>query len=233
MLEVENLSVSYGDVNVLNNLNFTVKENETVAIIGSNGMGKTTLLNTISGLIKPKSGKITFCDSDLTEKSSSDIVRLGISLSPEDRKVFPYFTVKENLEIGAYTINKNFDYLIERVYNYFPILEERKNQMAGTLSGGEQQMLTIGRSLMSDPKLLLLDEASLGLAPLIIRKIFDIIEEIKSDGTTILIVEQNAKMALEHSDRTYVLKNGQLFMGGGSTDLMNNNDIVDMYFGLK
>lgn len=233
MLEINNLFVRYGSNEVIKNIDLKVEAGEIVSIIGSNGMGKSTLLNSIAGLVQPYKGNIYFEGDNITKCDSSLIVKKGISLSPEDRRIFPYMTVFENLELGAYSHNKPLDDLLKRVYYYFPILQERKNQMGGTLSGGEQQMLTIARALMSNPKLLLLDEASLGLAPLIVEQIYDIIHEIREEGVTVLFVEQNARMALEYSDRTYVLNNGKIEMRGVSAELKHDRKIIETYLGLN
>lgn len=233
MLKLEGINVYYGGIHALRGINLNIEEKEIVALIGANGAGKTTTLRTISGIHKPKSGKITFKDKDITNCPAPEVVKLGISHVPEGRRIFPLMTVYENIEMGAFTrkdkseISKDFEY----VYSLFPRLLERKNQIAGTLSGGEQQMLAIGRALMSRPKLFILDEPSMGLAPLIVKDIFSIIKDINSKGTTILLVEQNANMALQTAGRAYIIKNGEIEFEGKSDTLLNNEDINKAYLG--
>lgn len=234
LLIIKDLNVYYGAIHALKGVNLKVDEGEIVSLIGSNGAGKSTLVNTIAGLIKPRSGSIHFQDEDITKKEAYDLVKEGISLSPEGREVFGSLTVEENLRLGAYSLKdkKRIGQLQEYVYHLFPKLKERKNQYAGTLSGGEQQMLAIGRSLMSDPKLLLLDEPSLGLAPNIVIQIFELIREIKKLGITILLIEQNAFMALKTSDRAYVLENGRVSLEGPSKEILENEDVRRIYLGI-
>ncbi|HEY4544058.1 MAG TPA: ABC transporter ATP-binding protein [Tissierellaceae bacterium] len=234
LLKVKDLNTYYGAIHALKDVNIEVDEGEIVSLIGSNGAGKSTLVNTISGLIKPKSGLIEFNNKDITKTESFDLVKEGISLSPEGREVFASLTVEENLRLGAYTIKseKKIKELFDMVYNLFPKLKLRKDQYAGTLSGGEQQMLAIGRSLMSEPKLLLLDEPSLGLAPNIVSQIFDLIEEIAKQGITILLIEQNAFMALKISDRAYVLENGRVSLSGNSEEVINDKKVRQIYLGI-
>ncbi len=232
MLELQSLNVYYGAIHALKNANLRIEEGEIVALIGSNGAGKSTTLRSISGLIKPESGKILYKGKPIHSLSAPEIVKEGISHSPEGRRVFSNMSVLENLELGAYTrrdkeqIKKDFDY----VFSLFPRLEERKEQLAGTLSGGEQQMLAIARALLSKPKLLLLDEPSLGLAPIIVKEIFSIIKDInKSSGTTILLVEQNANMALKAADMAYIIQNGQITTEGKAQNLLKDERVKKSY----
>lgn len=233
MLEINNLNVHFGVIHALKGISLKVEEGEIVTLIGANGAGKTTTLRTISGLKKPTSGTIFFNGNDITSASAQDRVRMGISLSPEGRRIFSSLTVLENLELGAYLrfdkaeIKKD----ISIVYERFPILKDRRKQAAGTLSGGEQQMLAIGRALMSRPKLLCLDEPSMGLAPLLVQEIFDIIRDINQKGTTILLVEQNASMALQIANRAYVMETGTIPLSGTGADLMRSEDIKKAYLG--
>ncbi|WP_271629733.1 ABC transporter ATP-binding protein [Caldicellulosiruptor sp. DIB 104C] len=233
MLKVNEIDVFYGAIQALFSVSLEVKKGEIVTLIGANGAGKSTLLKTISGLIRPRSGTILFEDIDITKKSSMEIVKLGISHVPEGRRVFPEMTVLENLELGAFlrkdkqAIKKDLELVFER----FPRLYERKNQLAGTLSGGEQQMLAIGRSLMSRPKLLLLDEPSMGLAPILVTEIFKIIKEINSQGTTILLIEQNAHMALSIADRAYVIETGRIVLSGEAKEIAANPEVKKAYLG--
>lgn len=233
MLELTDIKVNFGAVNALKGISLHVDEGEIVTLIGANGAGKTTTLRTIAGIVKPKSGKIIFQGKNITNTAAPDVVKLGISLVPEGRRIFSTMTVMENLEMGAYTrndkeeIKKDF----QKVFEKFPRLLERKSQVAGTLSGGEQQMLAIGRALMSRPKLMLLDEPSMGLAPIIVNDIFSIIKDINKGGTTVLLVEQNASMALSCADRAYVIKNGQIEIEGSSADLLNNEEVKNAYLG--
>jgi len=215
-------------------ISFEVKAGEIVALIGANGAGKTTSLRTISGLVKPEQGKIFYNDLELTSMPAHKIVEMGISQVPEGRRVFPLMSVQENLEMGAFTRkdkNKIKDDM-KKIFQRFPRLEERKNQSAGTLSGGEQQMLAIGRALMSNPKLLLMDEPSMGLAPMLVQEIFKIIREINSEGTTILLVEQNARMALSIANRAYVLETGEVVISGDAKELAENKEVQKAYLGL-
>ena len=233
MLTVENLNVYYGMIHALKNVSFHVEEGEIVALIGANGAGKTTTLQTVSGMLQAKSGSVHFENQDITKMPSHRIVQLGISHVPEGRRMFANLTVYENLRMGAYTRKdkKEIEESLARVYERFPRLKERTRQLAGTLSGGEQQMLAMGRALMSKPKLLLLDEPSMGLSPLLVSEIFDIIESISKQGVTILLVEQNAKKALSIADRGYVLETGNIVMEDSAQALLNNEDIKKAYLG--
>ncbi len=232
-LLIKALSVSYGAVEALKGIDIEVKEGEIVALLGANGAGKTTTLKKLSGLVGAQSGEISYFGKDITRLEAEKIAELGMAQSPEGRQVFRDFTVEENLKIGAFTvkekkaIEKNF----ERVYGYFPVLRERKNQLASTLSGGEQQMLAIARALMSSPKILLLDEPSLGLAPLIVADIMHIVKEIKEAGTTVVIVEQNAAQTLKIADYAYVLEVGRIKMHGPASALKNDPELIEAYLG--
>ena len=233
MLKVENLHVSYGMIDAVKGIDFHVNDGEVVALIGANGAGKTTTMHTISGLLKAKEGKILLDDADLAKVSADKIVGKGLVQVPEGRRVFTQMTVEENLQLGAYlrkdkeAVEKDFNH----VYELFPRLNERKKQLAGTLSGGEQQMLAMARALMSNPKIMLLDEPSMGLSPLLVKEIFRIIKDINKQGTTIFLVEQNAKMALEIANRAYVLENGKIVLEGTGEELMNSEDIKKAYLG--
>lgn len=233
MLRIENLHTCYGKVHAIKGIHMTVKEGEIVALVGSNGAGKTTLLKSITSVQPPSDGEIFFKDNKTTREPVHNLVKTGIALCPEGRQVFPKMTVLENLELGAYTRNLQWEKesSFKQVYSLFPILLERKNQMAGTLSGGEQQMLAIGRALMSRPSLLLLDEPSLGLAPIMVEKIFKLIQEIRSQGVTILLVEQNASMALSVADRGYVLETGKIVLEGKGKELLLNHKVREAYLG--
>lgn len=233
MFEVRDLVVHYGVINALKGISLTVNEGEIVTLIGANGAGKSTTLRTISGLIRPTSGSIIFNGEDITKLSAPQRVGLGISQAPEGRRIFSDMTVLENLELGAYMRKDRHNVAadIEDIYQKFPILGDRRKQAAGTLSGGEQQMLAIGRALMSRPKILLLDEPSLGLAPLIVKNIFGIIREINSAGTTVLLVEQNAGMALAVADRAYVLETGHIALSGAGEELLKSDEIIKAYLG--
>ena len=235
MLKIENLHVSYGPIRALKGISLEVKEGEIVTLIGSNGAGKSTTLSAITGLVKSQSGSITFRDENITNMSPYKIVQSGVSLSPEGREVFPALTVEENLRLGAYTRKDKgaIDAAFNRVYELFPRLKERISQTAGTLSGGEQQMLAIGRALMSEPKLLLLDEPSMGLAPNLVLMIFDLIESINKQGTTILLIEQNANMALSIANRAYVLETGNIAIEGAAADLAKDPRVKNAYLGGK
>lgn len=233
MLKVENLKVNYGGIEAVKGISFEVKAGEIVTLIGSNGAGKSTTLRTISGLVKPKEGKIIFQDEDITKTSSSAIVKKGITLCPEGRRIFPDMTVIENIKIGAYLRYDDLKPDIERCFKLFPILKERSKQLAGTLSGGEQQMLAVARSLMSKPKIMMLDEPSLGLAPIVVKNIFEIIKEINKDGVAILLIEQNANMALRIADKAYVLETGNIIMEGKGNELLENPKIKEAYLGKK
>lgn len=233
MLEVKNLSVHYGMIRAVRNVDFTVNEGEIVSLIGANGAGKSTILKTLSGLIHPSEGEIVYLGENIASTSAKKIVEKGLVQVPEGRHVFPGLTVKENLELGAF-LRKDKEEIqkdMEAVFESFPILKERKDQDAQTLSGGEQQMLAMGRALMSRPKLLLLDEPSMGLAPIFIREIFKIIQEIQKTGTTVLLIEQNAKMALSISNRAYVLETGSVVLSGTGQELLESDEIQKAYLG--
>lgn len=231
MLELNNLNVYYGAIHALKNINLKVNEGEVVTLIGANGAGKSTTLKAVSGMLKPRTGEIIFNGKKINSLSAPDIVKLGMSHVPEGRRVFAKMNVMENLEMGAFTRNDKdgIKQDIERVFNLFPILKERMDQISGTLSGGEQQMLAIGRGLMSRPKLILLDEPSMGLAPLIVKEIFSIIKEINDTGTTVMLVEQNANMALNASDRAYIIRNGEIDIEGNSKDLLKDEKVKKAY----
>jgi len=233
MLEVKDLHVFYGAIHALHGISFSLEEGEIVTLIGANGAGKSTTLKTISGLLRPRQGSIMFHNQDLIRVSAPKIVALGISQVPEGRKVFAPLTVRENLEMGAYTRNdpKEVQQSMERVFASFPRLKERISQPGGTLSGGEQQMLAMGRGMMSNPKLLLLDEPSMGLSPLLVEEIFRIIEEINKQGTSILLVEQNAAMALSIANRAYVLETGNVALQGAAAELLENPQVKAAYLG--
>lgn len=236
MLKIRNLESGYDNLNVLKGVSLHVNPGEIVTIIGANGAGKTTLLNTIASLVKPTAGRVTLKGLDVTEASSDVIVKNGCALCPEGRQLFPAMTVKENLILGAYTLynkreGKRASEILNNIFNMFPVLKERKSQLAGTLSGGEQQMVAIGRALMSGPDLLLMDEPSMGLAPIIVKNIFRAVEELRRQGKTILIVEQNARAVLEIADRGYVMETGSLIMEGSASDLLDNNDVKRAYLG--
>lgn len=233
LLQVEDLSVSYGVIRAVKGVSFEVNEGEIVSLIGANGAGKTTILKTISGLMKPSGGKIIYNGHEIQKQKSQKIVAGGISQVPEGRRIFSGLTVLENLQMGAF-LRKDRDALkadYREVFERFPVLEERKNQDAATLSGGEQQMLAMGRALMAKPKLLLMDEPSMGLAPIFINEIFDIIQAIKQQGTTVLLIEQNASKALAIADRGYVLATGNILMTGTGTQLLGNKDVQKAYLG--
>lgn len=233
MLKVENLKVNFGGIEAVKGISFEVNEGEIVTLIGSNGAGKSTTLRAISGLVKPSDGKILFEGEDITKISSSEIVGRGITLCPEGRRIFPDLTVIENIKIGAYLRNDDLSQDIEKCHRLFPILKEREKQLAGTLSGGEQQMLAVARSLMSRPKIMMLDEPSLGLAPLVVKDIFNILKEINEEGVTILLIEQNANMALRLADKAYVLETGTIAMEGTGKELLDNPKIKEAYLGKK
>ena len=234
MLKIDEISVHYGDIQVLWNASLNISRKEMVTMVGSNGSGKTTTINTISGMIHPSFGTIQFLGQPIHHMPTHKIVEKGISLIPEGRKLFPEMTVMENLELGAYFPNarRKIPETIRRVFELFPRLEERKGQLAGTLSGGEQQMVTVGRGLMSLPQLLLIDEPSMGLAPLLVAEVFRTIQKIHDEGMTVFLVEQNARQAMEISDRTYVLENGRIVRSGGSKDLLTDDSIRRAYLGL-
>ncbi len=233
MLKVSGLNTYYGHIHALKGIDLEIKKGEIVSLIGSNGAGKSTTLGSIAGLVRSQSGTVTFLDNDITNMPPHNIVKLGISLSPEGREVFPALTVHENLKLGAYIKNdkRSIADSYERVYELFPRLKERIKQTAGTLSGGEQQMLAIGRALMSEPQLLMLDEPSLGLAPNLVLLVFELIESINKQGTTILLIEQNASMALSISHRAYVLETGKITMEGLAKDLADDPRVRKAYLG--
>lgn len=233
MLKIENVIVHYGVIEAIKGVTFEVNKGEIISLIGANGAGKTTTLNTISGLIRPTSGEVTYKDKPIMKASTRDIVASGISQVPEGRRVFNGMTVKENLEMGAFLRNdrEGVQKDLNGVYNSFPVLKERLNQDAATLSGGEQQMLAMGRALLSNPELLLLDEPSMGLAPLFIKEIFNIIQKINERGTTILLVEQNASIALEISDRGYVIETGKIVASGSAKELLDSDEVQKAYLG--
>lgn len=233
MLKVNEIDVYYGAIHALKKLSLEVEQGSIVTLIGANGAGKTTTLKTISGLLRPRSGNITFRGTDITRVSPEKIVEMGISQVPEGRRVFAAMTVLENLEMGAYLRKdkKGIARDMEEVFDRFPRLKERRKQMAGTLSGGEQQMLAIGRALMSRPALLLMDEPSMGLAPLLVKEIFEIIKDINSKGTTILLVEQNAHMALSIADKAYVIETGEIVLSGQAGELMKSEEVKKAYLG--
>ena len=231
MFEIKNLSVNYGGIEAVRDISFSVEEGSIVTLIGANGAGKSTTLRTIAGLVKPRSGSISFLGEDITGKDPSYIVGKGITLVPEGRKIFPDLTVLENLRIGAYLRSDDLSNDLEWVYSLFPRLRERSWQYGGTLSGGEQQMLAVARALMSRPKLMMMDEPSLGLAPLIVKDIFQIIREINRNGVTILLVEQNANMALQIADGAYVMETGSIMMSGKGAELLNDERVKKAYLG--
>jgi branched-chain amino acid transport system ATP-binding protein len=231
MLKIENLSVNYGGIEAVRDISFEVPEGAIITLIGANGAGKSTTLRAIAGLLKPKSGSITYNGEELIGKPTDQIVSRGITLVPEGRRVFPDMTVLENLKIGAYLRKDNLTEDIRWVYDLFPRLEERSWQAAGTLSGGEQQMLAVGRALMSKPKVIMMDEPSLGLAPIIVQGIFDIIKEINRQGVTVLLIEQNANMALHIADIGYVLETGRITMTGPGKELLQDENVKKAYLG--
>jgi branched-chain amino acid transport system ATP-binding protein len=234
LLEVKDISVSYGDMQVLYDISLTVSEGNLVSILGPNGAGKTTLIKTISGLLKPRSGRIIFNSIDITEYPPHLRNELGISMVPEGRRIFPNLTVKENLLLGAYNrrARQNIKESLKKVYKLFPILKEREMQVAKTLSGGESQMLAIGRALMSSPKMLLLDEPSLGLAPLVVDEVFNTVKKLKESGVTVLLVEQHTTHALELSDYVYILENGRIVLSGNSHEIKENEHVKEYYLGI-
>ena len=233
MLQIKGIDVYYGAIHALKQLSLEVEQGSIVTLIGANGAGKTTTLKSISGLLRPKSGSITFKKKDITKVAPEKIVGLGISQVPEGRRVFSTMSVMENLEMGAYLRKdkKGVENDMENVFTRFPRLKERRKQMAGTLSGGEQQMLAIGRALMARPQLLLMDEPSMGLAPLLVKEIFAIVKDINDRGTTILLVEQNANMALSIADKAYVIETGEIVLQGNAQELMNSTDVKKAYLG--
>lgn len=232
MLKISDLNVYYGSIHAVKGVSFEVEEGEIVTLIGANGAGKSTTLNTVAGLLKPRSGSIEFEGDDLVGVPAHKMVSKGIALCPEGRRIFQDMTVRENLEMGAFTrTDEESLEMRTRVYESFPRLKERRTQAGGTLSGGEQQMLAMGRALMSKPKLMMLDEPSMGLAPLLVQEIFDIIKELNEQGTTILLVEQNASMALSIADRAYVLETGRVSMSGNANDLLHDPRVREAYLG--
>ena len=233
LLEVKDLEVYYGVIKALKGISFTVNEGEVVTLIGANGAGKTTTLHAVTGLLEAKGGQVLYEGCDLTKVPAHKIVSLGMAHVPEGRHVFPDLSVMQNLKLGAYTRSDKAEIAdtLNKVFDRFPRLLERKNQMAGTLSGGEQQMLAIGRALMSKPKILLMDEPSMGLSPIYVNEVFEIIKKVSADGVTVLLVEQNAKKALSIADRAYVIETGNIVMSGDAKELLNNDDIKKAYLG--
>ncbi len=233
MLEIKNLEVFYGVIQAIKGVSFEVNEGEVIALIGANGAGKTTILHTITGLIAPRAGQVFFEGQEITKLPGHKIVSRGIAHVPEGRRVFSELSVLENLKLGAYTRKdkKEIEASLEMIYSRFPRLKERRNQLAGTLSGGEQQMLAMGRALMSKPRIILMDEPSMGLSPIFVNEIFKIIEDVSKAGTTVLLVEQNAKKALAIADRAYVLETGRITLSGDAKDLMNDDSVKKAYLG--
>lgn len=231
LLKVDNIQVYYGAIHAIKGISFEVNEGETVALIGANGAGKSTTLKTVSGLMHPKVGKITFLDKDITHIEAHRLVSQGLAHVPEGRHIFLQMTVQENLEMGAYTRKGDISDALDNVFQHFPRLKERRKQIGGTLSGGEQQMLAMGRAMMISPKLLMLDEPSMGLAPILVEQIFDIIRELRKAGTTILLVEQNAGMALDIADRAYVLETGKITLSGTGIELAQSELVKKAYLG--
>ena len=232
LLKVNGIHVYYGAIHAIKGISLEVNEGEIVTLIGANGAGKSTTLNTIAGLLKPRQGSIAFAGMPVDGVSASKMVYKGLSLCPEGRRIFQHMTVKENLELGAFSRpNEEVEQSIEQVYGFFPRLKEREKQIAGTLSGGEQQMLAMGRALMSKPRLMMLDEPSMGLAPILVEQIFEIIRDMNAAGTTILLVEQNAQMALSVANRAYVMETGRISMEGDAGDLMNDDNVRKAYLG--
>ncbi len=231
MLKIENLIVNYGGIEAVKGISLEVPDGSIITLVGANGAGKSTTLRSIVGLVKARSGSITLDGEELLGQATTDIVSKGITLVPEGRHVFPDMTVLENLKIGAYLRKDKLSDDIERIYNLFPRLKERSWQAAGTLSGGEQQMLAVGRALMSKPKIIMMDEPSLGLAPIIVQGIFDIIQQINREGTTVLLIEQNANMALKVADYGYVMETGRISLTGTGTELLANEQVKELYLG--
>lgn len=233
MLEIKDLEVYYGMIQAIKGISFEVNEGEVIALIGANGAGKTTTLHTISGLIAPKKGTVTFEGKEITKTPAHKIVSYGMAHVPEGRRVFASLSVLQNLKLGAYTRSskEEIEESLQTVYTRFPRLQERKNQPAGTLSGGEQQMLAMGRALMSKPRIILMDEPSMGLSPIFVNEIFDIIKQVSASGTTVLLVEQNAKKALSIADRGYVLETGKIVLEGKAQELLNNESVKKAYLG--
>jgi len=233
MLNVENIEVYYGRIHAIKGVSFEVNEGEIVSLIGANGAGKSTVLKTVSGLLRPKDGKIEFMGQEITKAEPHMIVRRGIAHVPEGRRVFARMSVMENIEMGAYVHGKAAEEEVENVFTRFPRLQERRKQLAGTLSGGEQQMLAMARALMSKPRLMMMDEPSMGLSPILVEQIFEIISELRAAGTTILLVEQNANKALRITDRTYVLETGRVTLSGDSRELLESEEVKRAYLGGK
>ncbi len=231
MLKVEDMHVYYGAIHAIKGVSFAVNEGEIVALIGANGAGKSTILKTVSGLMHPRSGSISFCGQDITHTDAYKLIRTGLAQVPEGRRIFLQMTVQENLDMGAYVNKEVSQKDLDMVFDYFPRLKERRKQIAGTLSGGEQQMLAMSRALMSHPKLMMLDEPSMGLAPILVDQIFDIIKELHKAGTTILLVEQNARKALQIADRAYVLETGKITLSGTGEELASSDDVKKAYLG--
>ena len=231
LLSIKDLQVHYGGIEAVKGISFDVSEGEIVTLIGANGAGKSSVLRSIAGLVKPSGGSITFCGDNITGRDSTVIVKRGITLVPEGRKIFPNLTVLENLKIGAYMRSDDISEDIQWVYDLFPRLRERSWQAGGTLSGGEQQMLAVGRALMARPKLIMMDEPSLGLAPLVVRNIFEIIRQINRQGVSILLIEQNANMALKVADSAYVMETGCITLSGAGRELLNNEAVKKAYLG--
>lgn len=232
MLEVNNITVSYDQLLALKNVSIKVEESELVAVVGSNGAGKSTLLKAISGVVRPDKGNIKFNGEDITKRYAPDIVKDGLVQVPEGRQLFPNMSVLENLEMGALMLKeKKYIEMLERVFDYFPVLKNRQDQLANTLSGGEQQMLAVGRALISDPELIMFDEPSLGLAPKLVLTIFDIVKKINSEGKTVILIEQNVQQSLSICDRAYVLENGDIALEGGQ-ELLKNDHVKEAYMGI-
>ncbi len=231
LLKVDDIHVYYGAIHAIKGISFEVNEGETVALIGANGAGKSTTLKTVSGLMHPKSGSIHFLGENITHTEAYKLVGRGLAHVPEGRHIFLHMTVQENLEMGAYTSKGNITDALDNVYQHFPRLKERRKQIGGTLSGGEQQMLAMGRAMMISPKLLMLDEPSMGLAPILVEQIFDIIRELRKAGTTILLVEQNAGMALDIADRAYVMETGKITLSGTGAELAQSSEVKKAYLG--
>ena len=231
MLKIEDMHVYYGAIHAIKGVSFGVGEGEIVALIGANGAGKSTILKTISGLMHPRSGSITFLDQDITHTDAYKLLRTGLAHVPEGRRIFLQMTVQENLEMGAYTKKSVSQEDLEKIFHYFPRLQERRKQIAGTLSGSEQQMLAMSRALMSHPKLMMLDEPSMGLAPILVDQIFEIIKQLHKAGTTILLVEQNARKALQIADRAYVLETGNITLSGTGAELASSDAVKKAYLG--
>ncbi len=231
ILKAEGLNVYYGAIHAIKDVSFVVNEGEIVTLIGANGAGKTTTLHTVSGLLRPRTGSVEFCGEDITHVPAHKLVEKGIAHCPEGRRIFLQMTVQENLDMGAFTSKGDKESDLQHVFELFPRMKERRKQIAGTLSGGEQQMLAMGRALMSRPKLLMLDEPSMGLSPILVQEVFDIIKELHSAGSTILLVEQNAEMALQVAQRAYVLESGRITMTGSGAELMANDAVKKAYLG--